>query len=79
MIEINWDPIPHLGPLPINWYGLTFLIGLIVGWRKRRPSEGLNFWSKFRDTVRYAAFLATYSGTFVAVDEGIAAVFGKRR
>jgi len=46
---------------------VTFLFGLIMKWRK------------LQDTARYAAFLATYSGTFVAVDEGIAALFGKRR
>ncbi len=22
MIEIAWDPVAHLGPIPINWYGL---------------------------------------------------------
>ena len=22
MIEIAWDPVAHLGPVPINWYGL---------------------------------------------------------
>jgi phosphatidylglycerol---prolipoprotein diacylglyceryl transferase len=32
MIEINWDPIPQLGPVPINWYGLTFLLGFLVSW-----------------------------------------------
>lgn len=31
MININWDPIPYLGPIPINWYGLTFLLGFLVG------------------------------------------------
>ena len=58
---------------------VSFLIGLIVRWRKKQAAQGLNFWSKLKDTARYAAFLATYSGTFVAVDEGIAAVFGKRK
>lgn len=31
MIEINWDPIPQFGPVPINWYGLTFLVGFFAG------------------------------------------------
>ena len=41
MIELNWDPVPHVGPIPINWYGLTFAVGLLVGswlvyrWRSR--------------------------------------------
>ncbi len=58
---------------------VSFLFGLIVKWRKQQAARSLNFWSKLQDTARYAAFLATYSGSFVAVDEGIAAVFGKRR
>src|SRR6266705_5788829 len=31
MIKINWDPISHLGPIPINWYGLFVALGFIVG------------------------------------------------
>ena len=31
-IEINWNPIAHLGPIPINWYGITVAVGFIVGW-----------------------------------------------
>ncbi len=31
MIEINWNPVPYLGPLPINWYGITYALGFIVG------------------------------------------------
>ena len=45
MIEINWDPVPHLGPVPINWYGLTFLIGFFVGWllvRRWAPRYGVS-------------------------------------
>ena len=58
---------------------MSFVFGLIVKWQKRQAASGLNFLSKLQDTARYAAFLATYSGAFVAVDEGIAALFGKRR
>ena len=58
---------------------VSFIFGLIVKWRKHQGATGLNFLSKLQDTARYAAFLATYSGAFVAVDEGIAALFGKRR
>lgn len=32
-IQIYWDPIPHLGPIPVNWYGLTFALGILVGSR----------------------------------------------
>jgi phosphatidylglycerol:prolipoprotein diacylglycerol transferase len=31
VIKIDWNPVPHAGPVPINWYGLTFALGFIVG------------------------------------------------
>src|SRR6266853_1451682 len=45
MIHINWDPTPYLGPIPINWYGLNFLVafvlsGLLV--RKWAPRWGFS-------------------------------------
>lgn len=44
MIEINWNPITYLGPIPINWYGLTVALGFIVGWllvRRWAPRYGI--------------------------------------
>jgi phosphatidylglycerol---prolipoprotein diacylglyceryl transferase len=32
VIHIDWNPIPYLGPVPINWYGITVALGFIVGW-----------------------------------------------
>ena len=54
-VEINWNPIGHLGPVPINWYGVTMAIGFLVGiylvWRwalkyevPREKLEGLFLW-----------------------------------
>ena len=54
-VEINWNPIGHLGSIPINWYGLTMAIGFLVGgylvWRwapkhqvPRENLEGLLLW-----------------------------------
>ncbi len=31
MIRINWNPLPHLGSLTINWYGLNWVSALVVG------------------------------------------------
>lgn len=31
MITIHWNPAPHLGPIPINWYGLTWVGGFLAG------------------------------------------------
>lgn len=45
MIDINWDPSPYLGPLTINWYGLTFLLGFAVAWlliRRWAPCYGIS-------------------------------------
>ena len=30
MIAIDWNPIPHLGPVPINWYGITFAVAVFT-------------------------------------------------
>lgn len=41
---INWDPVPQLGPVPINWYGLgwiaAFLAGTLIA-KRRAPRYGL--------------------------------------
>lgn len=33
MIQIDWNPVPYLGPIPVNWYGITFAVGFLVGGR----------------------------------------------
>lgn len=54
-IEIDWNPVAHLGPVPVNWYGLTMALGFLVGgylaWRRapeagvpRERVEGLVLW-----------------------------------
>jgi phosphatidylglycerol:prolipoprotein diacylglycerol transferase len=32
VIRVNWNPIAHLGPIPINWYGLGWAAAFPVGW-----------------------------------------------
>lgn len=55
MIEIDWNSVAHLGPLPINWYGITLALGFLVGgyltWRRapefdvpRSKVENLVIW-----------------------------------
>lgn len=45
MIEINWNPIPYLWLIPVNWYGLTLMLGFIIGgyltWRWA-PEAGIS-------------------------------------
>lgn len=31
MITIHWNPVAHLGPIPINWYGITWALGFLIG------------------------------------------------
>jgi hypothetical protein len=33
VIHINWNPLPHLGAIPVKWYGLTFLLGFLIAAR----------------------------------------------
>jgi len=55
MIEINWNPLPYLGPIPINWYGLNYALAILVSaylvlrWAPkfdvpREKIEGLLLW-----------------------------------
>lgn len=55
MLEINWNPVPHLGVIPVNWYGITMMLGFFVGgylsWHwapkfdvPRAKVEGLVLW-----------------------------------
>lgn len=30
-MEIDWSPISYWGAVPINWYGLTYLLGFLAG------------------------------------------------
>lgn len=31
MIRIDWNPVAHLGPVPINWYGLGWAAAFLAG------------------------------------------------
>jgi phosphatidylglycerol:prolipoprotein diacylglycerol transferase len=33
VILIDWNPVSHIGPIPINWYGIGYALGFIVGGR----------------------------------------------
>jgi phosphatidylglycerol:prolipoprotein diacylglycerol transferase len=55
MIELNWNPMPYLGPILINWYGITMALGFLVAgylaWRSaprynvpREKVESLMIW-----------------------------------
>lgn len=58
MIHVNWNPLPHLGPVPINWYGLGAALAFVVAaalifrWRgdaviTRSQLESLLIWIGF--------------------------------
>ena len=53
MIRINWNPLPHRGPLPVNWYGLNWVVALVVGfilvrrWSDQWPELRTNLESLF--------------------------------
>lgn len=36
-MTIHWDPVPYLGPIPVNWYGLGWIVAFLVAlWLVRR-------------------------------------------
>ncbi len=59
------------------------LVGLLLAIVSRRSrskrTRNLSLSEALADTRRYTTFLGAFSGVIVAVDEGIAAVFGKQR
>jgi phosphatidylglycerol---prolipoprotein diacylglyceryl transferase len=60
LVYPNINPVAfHLGPLPVHWYGLMYLVGFVGGWlllsyRAGKPDSG---WKKSEigDLVFYAA------------------------
>lgn len=59
------------------------LVGLLLAVISRRSrtkrSRSLSLSEAVADTQRYTTFLGAFAGVIVAVDEGIAACFGKQR
>ena len=36
-MRIDWSPVMHLGPLPVNWYGIGWVLAFLAGtWLVRR-------------------------------------------
>lgn len=36
-MTINWDPVPYVGPIPLNWYGLGWIAAFLTAlWLVRR-------------------------------------------
>jgi phosphatidylglycerol:prolipoprotein diacylglycerol transferase len=61
-MTINWDPVPHIGPVPVNWYGLGWVAAFLVAlWLVRRwaPASGLS-----REQVENLA-ISSLAGAFV--------------
>ena len=58
---------------------MSLLFGILIRSRRRSRAKGLTLLEQLTDTLRYTAFLGSYAGVFVSLDEGIASVFGKQR
>ena len=54
---------------------LKFILSIVM--RRKRTSAPVS--EMLADTLRYTGFLGTLGGVFVAVDEGIALLFGRDR
>jgi hypothetical protein len=54
---------------------LKFILSYLI--KRKRPSAPTPLPDMLSDTLRYTSFLGAFAGIFVAVDEGIAALFGR--
>ncbi|MFV0460658.1 MAG: prolipoprotein diacylglyceryl transferase [Actinomycetales bacterium] len=75
------DPVIHLGPLSVHWYGVMYLVGFVLAWllgrrRARRPHSG---WEpgEIDDLVLYAGVGVVVGGRlgyvlFYGLDQAIA-------
>ncbi len=62
MIRIDWNPVAHVGPVPINWYGLGWVAAFLTGrWLILRWAGQQNL---ARDRVE-AALVWVLLGAFV--------------
>jgi phosphatidylglycerol:prolipoprotein diacylglycerol transferase len=44
MVTLNWDPVPYIGPVPINWYGLGWVAAFLTAlWLVRRWAPATGF------------------------------------
>eukprot|EP00775_Hariotina_reticulata_P010487 gene10487-10646_t len=59
--------------------GGLHLVGSLLAAASRRKRRSVTAAGAVEDTLRYAAFLAALAGTYIGVDEGIAAMVGKNR
>ena len=57
----------------------SLLFSLLNAARRRRKARLQSLREMLKESLRYTAFLGSFAGVYVAVDEGIAALFGKRR
>lgn len=71
MIRIDWNPIAHVGPIPINWYGLGWATAFLTGrWLVLRWLRGTEL---SRERLEE---LLSHPWRIVAVWEGGLAFFG---
>ncbi|KAK9825197.1 hypothetical protein WJX81_006470 [Elliptochloris bilobata] len=57
----------------------SLLFSLLNAARRRRKARLQSLQGMLKESLRYTAFLGSFAGVYVAVDEGIAALFGKQR
>lgn len=57
----------------------ALLFALLARRRKAQQAKRGGLGAQLSDTLRYTTFLGTFAGVYVAVDEGLAALFGNKR
>ena len=66
MIRLDWNPVAHLGPIPINWYGLGWVGAFLVGtWLVRRRAGGAGIGRENVENLSLWILLGAYAGARV--------------
>jgi phosphatidylglycerol:prolipoprotein diacylglycerol transferase len=62
-MHIDWNPVPHLGPIPINWYGLGWVAAFLTGsYLVRRWAQRSGFGATHIENLLIGVLLGAYAG-----------------
>ena len=73
MIRIDWNPVGHIGPIPINWYGLGWASAFLAGrWLVLRWARGTDLLRDRLEELLMWILLGAFAGArlyYVAQNE----------
>lgn len=62
-MTIHWDPVPHFGPVPINWYGLGWAAAFLIAvWLVRRWAPAMQFSREQVENLALWSLIGAFAG-----------------